>query len=91
MANPGYMRLVGHRPIIGRPWTKHCPKPSNRDISNYSTRSTPAAKLSWRPPHPILFRPSPAAPVTPCYLDFVYQPFKDADGKVSGIFVEGVD
>ena len=26
-----------------------------------------------------------------CYVDFVYQPIKDADGKVTGIFVEGVD
>ena len=25
------------------------------------------------------------------YVDFVYQPIKDADGKVSGIFVEGAD
>jgi len=33
----------------------------------------------------------PDGPVVTRYLDFVYQPIKDADGSVSGIFVEGVD
>ena len=33
----------------------------------------------------------PDGPVETRYLDFVYQPIKDTDGNVSGIFVEGFD
>jgi signal transduction histidine kinase len=40
---------------------------------------------------PYSYQAEPGGPVTTRYLDFVYQPIKDADGHVSGIFVEGVD
>ena len=51
----------------------------------------PAAKRSSPPPRPYSYQAEPGGPVATRYLDFVYQPIKDADGRVSGIFVEGVD
>jgi len=39
----------------------------------------------------IPFQLSTEADATPRYLDFVYQPLKDGEGKVFGIFVEGSD
>jgi hypothetical protein len=37
------------------------------------------------------FQEKPDSPVSERYLDFVYQPIKDSRGKVTGIFVEGID
>ncbi len=33
----------------------------------------------------------PGGPVTEKFVDFVYQPIKDGDGRVTGIFVQGAD
>ena len=40
---------------------------------------------------PITIQRTPGAPPEARILDFVYQPITDADGEVSGIFVEGID
>lgn len=36
-------------------------------------------------------QPEDGGPVSDHHLDFVYQPIKDADGRVTGIFVQGAD
>ena len=92
LANPGYMRLVGHRPIIGRPVAEALPESRRTGLSSTARpRFTPVVKPSWRSPLRISYQAKPGGSVEPRYLDFVYQPIKDADGSVSGIFVEGVD
>ncbi len=40
---------------------------------------------------PIKLQRSPGGPREQAYLDFVYQPIRDASGTVTGIFVEGLD
>ncbi|MEO7067000.1 MAG: ATP-binding protein, partial [Rhodanobacter sp.] len=40
---------------------------------------------------PFAMQPAADAPINQRYLDFVYQPIKNAVGEVTGIFVEGID
>ena len=40
---------------------------------------------------PILLRQGPGEPMTERFVDFVYQPIHDDEGRVTGIFVEGSD
>lgn len=40
---------------------------------------------------PVRFRRSPEGPEETRYLDFIYQPLKDENGAVTGIFCEGFD
>ena len=36
-------------------------------------------------------QPTPGGPLRERFLDFVYQPIRDASGVITGIFVEGAD
>ncbi len=91
LANPGYMRLVGHRPIIGRTLAEALPEAVEQGYLKIldSVYETGEAFLATAAPYSFQFEPH--GPLDTRYLDFVYQPIKDADGAVSGIFVEGVD
>jgi PAS domain S-box-containing protein len=88
MANPGFLRLIGHRPVIGHPIAEALPEVAEQGYLQLLDRvysggepysDTGAAYLV------------PARPNDTRYVDFVFQPIKDADGKVTGIFCEGVD
>jgi signal transduction histidine kinase len=91
LANPGYLRLVGHRSIVGRKVVDALP---DAVAQGYLTRldevyrtgqpfSAHGAKYAAQV--------SPEGPIDVRYLDFVYQPITDRDGSVSGILVQGVD
>jgi PAS domain S-box-containing protein len=40
---------------------------------------------------PVTYRPEPGAPEVTLYHDFVYEPIRDDDGRVTGVFCEGLD
>ena len=91
LANPGYMRLVGHRSIIGKTVAEALPEAVEQGFLKLLDQVYASGEAFLATAAPYSFQAEPGGPVTRCYLDFVYQPIKDADGKVSGIFVEGVD
>ena len=91
MANPGYRRLVGHRPIIGRTVDEALPEIVEQGYLKLLNQVYASGEAFLATAAPYSYQAEPGGPVTTRYLDFVYQPIKDADGKVSGIFVEGVD
>jgi PAS domain S-box-containing protein len=91
LANPAFLSLIGHREIIGRTVAEALPELVGqgylelldqvyRSGTPYSASGARYAK-SW----------SSGAAIDERYLDFVYQPIKNASGAVTGIFAEGVD
>jgi PAS domain S-box-containing protein len=91
LANPRYMELVGHRPILGRTIAEALPDAVEQgylELLNEVFRSgkafTGTGSAYWA-------RPIEGGPVSERYVDFVYQPIKDEKAAVIGIFVEGVD
>ena len=91
MGNAAYMRLVGHRTLVGRTVAEALPEAAAQgyvSILDEVYRSGRAFTASGRP---VQIQDTPGGPVTERLLDFVYQPIKDSTGKVSGIFVEGID
>ena len=90
LANPGYMQLVGHRPVSAGPSPRRFRKPSPRAMSTCSTGSSQTARPIWRTARVRLQR-EPRRAGHRRFVDFVYQPIKDADGRVTGIFVHGAD
>ncbi len=90
MVNPGYKRLVGDRPLIGLPILKALPdaaaqgfiEPLDQAFATGTPYTATGAKYD------VSFGGGP--PVTR-YVDFVFQPMLDSRGKVTGIFIEGVD
>jgi signal transduction histidine kinase/CheY-like chemotaxis protein len=91
LANPGYMRLVGHRPVIGKAVAEALPEAVDQGFVKRLDQVYASGEAFLAIAAPYSFQAEPGAPLTQVYLDFVYQPIKDADGKVSGIFVEGAD
>ena len=91
LANPGYMRLVGHRPVIGKAVAEALPETVEQGYVKLLDQVYESGEAFLAIAAPYTYQAGPDAPLTQVYLDFVYQPIKDADGKVSGIFVEGAD
>jgi signal transduction histidine kinase len=91
LANPGYMKLVGHRPVIGRSVAEALPETVQQGYVKLLDQVYESGEAFLAIAAPYSYQPDPDGPLTQVYLDFVYQPIKDADGKVSGIFVEGAD
>ena len=85
MANPGYRRLVGPRALIGLTLAEALPEVLSQgymQLLDGVYRSGEALTA-----HGARYE----SPVGEHYVDFVFQPIRDAHGVVTGIFVEGVD
>jgi len=91
IANPAYLQLVGHRPVVGKTVAEALPEAAGQGYialldsvfaSGEAYRAN-GAKLD--------VQTTPDGPREQRFLDFVYQPIKDAGGAVTGIFVLGAD
>ena len=91
LVNPGYLKLIGHRSVVGRRVADALPDVVAQGYlaildEVYRTGkpfSANAAKYAAQV--------SPEDPIDERYVDFVYQPITERDGSVSGILVQGVD
>lgn len=91
LVNPSYRRLVGGRDVLGRPVAEVLPDAAAQGFvrlldSVYASGETYTATST-----PFLMQAAPNAPALQRYVDFLYQPIRDAGGTVTGIFVEGTD
>jgi PAS domain S-box-containing protein len=91
LTNPAYQRLIGHRNVIGLTVREAVPEAEGQGFVNIldSVLSTGEAFVG-KDVKIVLQRSAEGSPETR-YIDFVYQPIKDATGNVTSIFVEGAD
>jgi signal transduction histidine kinase len=91
IANPSYEKLVGNRKVVGKTVAEALPEAVEQGYLTlldevYGTGvayiATGAKFMSYG---------LPGEPAAERFVDFVYQPIKDKDGAVTGIFVEGAD
>jgi len=91
IANPAYLQLVGHRPVVGKTIAEALPEAAGQgyvallDSVFASGHAYSANGASYE------VQATPDAPGEQRFLDFVYQPIKDSAGAVTGIFVLGAD
>jgi len=90
MANPNYMRVVGHRPIVGLTVAEALPETVGQGYvalldQVFATAKPYIANGAKYTLH------QPGGETVNRYVDFVYQPIKGVDGVVTGIFVLGAD
>ena len=91
LTNPAYLKLIGHRDVIGMPVRVALPEVEGQgffELLDQVYQSGEAHEGRAIPAH--LASEDSGEPVERT-LDFVYQPMRSADGQVTGIFVEGVD
>lgn len=91
LANETYLRLVGHRDVLGKPVAEAVPEIVGQGFvdlldSVYRTGEAHAGKAT-----PVTLRRAPDAPPEERLLDFVYQPIREPGGAVTGIFVDATD
>jgi PAS domain S-box-containing protein len=91
MANAACMRLIGERDVIGLKLRDAMPEVEGQgffEILDEVYRSGRAYTGQGARFH---VQRSPDGPIEERFVDFVYQPIRDADGAVGGIFVQGSD
>jgi PAS domain S-box-containing protein len=91
MVNPPYLRLIGGREVIGKPVGEAIPEAAEQGFVQVLDRV-------FRTGEPfegqnVLFTSTRKGvqETEDLYLDFIYQPLREADGSISGILVLGVD
>jgi len=91
LTNQAYAQLVGHRPILGKAARDALPEVVEQGFIHlldqvYTTGETYVGRAM-----PVKLQRKPSEPLEERFLDFVYQPIRDARGIVSGIFAQGSD
>ncbi|MDV6332690.1 PAS domain-containing sensor histidine kinase [Asticcacaulis sp. 201] len=89
-ANSPYLSLVGNRDIIGKPLAEALPEVVEQGFVDllHTVYTTGQAFTAYAAPVSLI---QPDGTTEERFLDFVYQPIRDADGTVGAIFVEGAD
>ncbi len=91
LTNPSYQRLIGHRDVIGSTVAEALPEAAARGYVELLDRVYSSGEPYIANGAKFAVQPAPHHPADERYVDFVYQPIKNSDGTVNGIFVEGVD
>ncbi|WP_053076575.1 ATP-binding protein [Caenimonas sp. SL110] len=91
MANDAYHQLVGHRRVLGLALFEALPDVRNQGYEELLlgtfTTGTPFIGRGMR----VLLQEQPGAPPKERFVDLIYNPVRDGDGHVIGIFVQGHD
>jgi PAS domain S-box-containing protein len=90
MVNALYLRLVNNRDVLNRPVRVALPEAAEQGFAEildrvYQGEVFAGSGLRFR------FAATEGLPADDRFLDFVYQPLREADGSVSGVIVVGVD
>jgi PAS domain S-box-containing protein len=91
LSNPQYQLLVAHRDVLGKPIREAVPEVEGQGFFELLDRVYSTGEAFFAYAAPITIQRTPGAAPEDRFLDFVYQPIRDAGGEVTGIFVEGVD
>jgi PAS domain S-box-containing protein len=91
LTNPSYQRLIGHRTALGRPAREALPDAAAQGFIGLLDTVYASGEPYVATATPFAMQASADAPIVQRYLDFVYQPIRNAMGEITGIFVEGTD
>jgi PAS domain S-box-containing protein len=91
LTNPAYLRLIGHRDVIGKTVREALPEVEGQGffelLDGVFTTGEPFEGREMR----LMIQRQPGGEPEERFVNFVYQPIFEADGSVSGIFAHGVD
>ncbi|PZN99586.1 MAG: hypothetical protein DCF29_18550 [Alphaproteobacteria bacterium] len=89
--NDAYRRLIGYRDVQGQTVAEAMPEVISQGYvdmldSVYQTGEPVQGKASL-----FQFPRRPDGPAVDTYVDFIYQPIRETDGRIVGVFVQGND
>jgi signal transduction histidine kinase/ActR/RegA family two-component response regulator len=91
LANPGYLRLVGDRQVIGRTIAEALPEAVEHGDLALLDEVYQTGKAHTATAARFTVQIDSERPTVERYVDLVYQPITDVKGEVTGILVQGVD
>lgn len=89
-ANPDYLKLIGMRPLVGKPVQEALPEVVGQGFIDLLDQVFQSAKPFQGHAVPVDLI-SESHDITRRYVDFTYQPLTNEDNQVTGIFVIGFD
>ncbi|MBW4090912.1 MAG: response regulator [Proteobacteria bacterium] len=89
-ANAAYRRIVGQRDLIGRTLREVAPEVAEQGFIDLLDRVYAGGRFVGEA---VPMRLDPGSDGTPAasFVDFIYEPIAEADGTISGVFVEGYE
>jgi PAS domain S-box-containing protein len=91
LANDAYLQLVGHRDLIGKTVRQALPELEDQGFFKLLDNVHRTGEAFVGRGVPVRVQREPGGRLEERFVDFIYQPIKNADGQVTGIFVEGSD
>lgn len=91
LTNRSYLTLVGHRDLIGKSVRDALPEVQGQGYFELLDQVYASGQPFVGHAVPLRVQREPDGPLEECFLDFVYQPIRDQQGRVTGIFLEGSD
>ncbi|HEV2610944.1 MAG TPA: ATP-binding protein, partial [Noviherbaspirillum sp.] len=91
LTNEAYYQLVGHRDVLGKSVREALPEVTGQGFYELLNQVYVTGEPFVGHAVPIKLQREPNGPLAERFVDFVYQPIRDARGAVTGIFAEGND
>ena len=91
LVNPAYERVIGGRDVIGKPVAEALPETAAQGFVAILDRVFASGEPYVGRRVAVLLQRQADGAAEQRYLDFVYQPVLDTEGRTLGIFVEGND
>ncbi|HSK42992.1 MAG TPA: PAS domain S-box protein, partial [Candidatus Binatia bacterium] len=89
--NPQYLELIGNRDVLGKPLREALPEAAAQGFIDVLDKVYQTGEPFVASGLSLSIARTPGQPLEERYLDFVYQPMREPDDKISGILVLGVD
>jgi PAS domain S-box-containing protein len=89
--NTAYYQLIGHREVLGKSIREALPEVVEQGFVDLLDQVFSSGEAFVGTGVSVLLQRTPGARPEERFVDFVYQPIRDVNGKVTGIFVEGSD
>ncbi len=91
LTNTAYLQLIAHRDVVGMTIREAVPEIEGQGFYELLDQVYVTGQPFVGQSAPITIQRTPGAAPEPRFLDFIYQPIRNAAGAVTGVFVEGID
>jgi PAS domain S-box-containing protein len=91
LVNEAYYQLVGRREIIGKPLLEALPEVAGQGFDKLLDKVYETQEPFVGRGLPVYLQRDPARGAEQRFVDFVFQPIRDAHGRITGVFAEGSD
>jgi PAS domain S-box-containing protein len=91
LINERYLQLVGNRDLAGQPVRQALPELAGQGFFELLDGVYRTGEAFFGTDMPVMLQRHPGAPLEQRFVDLVYMPLRDADGKITGLLAHGVD